>query len=165
MFKIDVDVVVESNFWHHNNMNDATLQKAAEIAINTAMNVIKDEIEDCPQHAQVCILFSDDQTIQKLNQQWRGLDKPTNVLSFPAVSPVIEGEAVMLGDIILAFQTVEREALEEQKPLLHHIQHLVVHGFLHLLGYDHETDEEAHEMESAEIAILAQLGIANPYQE
>ena len=161
---VDVDVVVESDLWHHEDLRDVTLEHMTRTAVNTALDIIKDEIEDYPTQAQVCILFADDEAIQKLNQQWRGMNKPTNVLSFPSLSPVIDGEAVMLGDIILAFETIEREAKEEQKPLIHHIQHLVVHGFLHLLGYDHETDDEAQEMEAAEICVLAKLGIDNPYE-
>ena len=113
----------------------------------------------------VTLLFTSDAEMQVLNRDWRGKDKPTNVLSFPAPAmPVPEGEATPLGDIALACETVSREAAEQGKPLADHTAHLIVHGTLHLLGYDHETDGEAEEMESEERKILARLGIADPYE-
>ena len=114
----------------------------------------------------VTLLFTSDDEMQALNKQWRGKDKPTNVLSFPAAGgmPVPAGEDPPLGDIALAFQTVAREAAEQGKSLAHHTSHLIVHGMLHLLGYDHEEDGEAEEMENEERVILARLGIADPYK-
>ncbi|TIX40762.1 MAG: rRNA maturation RNase YbeY, partial [Mesorhizobium sp.] len=99
-----------------------------------------------------------------LNVGWRGKDKPTNVLSFPAF-PFARGGPLppMLGDIVLAAETVVREAALEHKPLENHISHLVIHGLLHLLGYDHETDAEAELMEATERAALARLAIPDPY--
>lgn len=113
---------------------------------------------------ELSVLFTDDAHIRALNAQWRGKDKATNVLSFPAF-PVTKGGAVppMLGDVVLARETVAREAELESKTFDHHLTHLVVHGTLHLLGYDHETDAEAEEMEAAERRILARLAIADPY--
>ncbi|MBN8532434.1 MAG: rRNA maturation RNase YbeY [Alphaproteobacteria bacterium] len=114
-------------------------------------------------HAEVApkaltIALSGDRAVQHLNRDFRGKDKPTNVLSFPADEPDY------LGDVILAHGVVEREAKEQQKPFANHATHLVVHGVLHLLGYDHETDaEDAKKMESLEKRILAKLGIPNPY--
>jgi len=102
--------------------------------------------------------------IRELNAGWRGKDKPTNVLSFPAVPETREGPLPpMLGDIVLAAGTVAREAALEGKPVENHITHLVVHGLLHLLGYDHETDMQAEEMEAVERAALARLAIPDPY--
>src|SRR5438046_3160548 len=104
-----------------------------------------------------------------LNHNWRGIDKATNVLSFPALQPTgptgPDDAPRMLGDIAIAYQTTRREADEEQKPFDHHLSHLAVHGFLHLIGYDHETDGEAEAMESLEREILAQLGIPDPYAD
>jgi probable rRNA maturation factor len=113
----------------------------------------------------VTLLFTTDDEMQALNKQWRGKDKATNVLSFPAPGgmPVPAGETPPLGDIALGFQTVAREAAEQGKSLPHHTSHLIVHGMLHLLGYDHEEDGEAEEMENEEREILARLGIADPY--
>lgn len=107
----------------------------------------------------VSLLLTDDAAVRELNARFRAQDKPTNVLSFPA-PPNPER---FLGDVALAFGVCEREAREQGKPLAHHLQHLVAHGVLHLLGYDHMNDAEAHEMEGLERVILAGLGIPDPY--
>jgi probable rRNA maturation factor len=108
---------------------------------------------------EVSIVLSDDAFIQTLNKQWRGKDKPTNVLSFP------QDEPGMLGDIIMAYETIAREAREQSKTFNNHAIHLTVHGILHLLGHDHEAGEkEEAEMEALEIRILEGLGIKNPYE-
>ena len=111
------------------------------------------------------LLFTSDARIAEINGQWRGKPSATNVLSFPAsvTTPVPVGEPRPLGDIALAYGVVSREALAQKKPLGHHITHLIVHGVLHLLGYDHENDDEAGAMEAREIMILAELGMENPY--
>jgi probable rRNA maturation factor len=110
------------------------------------------------------ILLTSDAEIQTLNKQWRGLDKSTNVLSFPSPRmPVPDGEVAHLGDIVLAWGTVAQEARDAGKPLADHLMHLVVHGTLHLLGFDHENDLDAETMEDKEKVILAGLGLANPY--
>jgi probable rRNA maturation factor len=113
----------------------------------------------------VTVVLSDDDSVQALNGQWRGRDRPTNVLSFPAgpLPPGAEDQPGPLGDIVLARQTLEREAADEGKPLEHHFAHLVVHGFLHLVGHDHETDDEAEAMEALERLVLADLAIPDPY--
>src|SRR5690606_30774609 len=103
-------------------------------------------------------MLADDTRIRDLNRTWRGQDKPTNVLSFPAPEGPPD-DARFLGDIVLAFETVEHEARAEGKPLEHHLAHLAVHGALHLLGYDHERDSDANAMEQHERHILARLGI------
>lgn len=114
--------------------------------------------------SELSIVFSDDAHIRTLNAGWRGKDKATNVLSFP-VFPFPRGGKLppMLGDIVLAAETVAREAALEDKPFENHITHLVIHGLLHLLGYDHETDAEADEMEAIERSALARLAIPDPY--
>jgi probable rRNA maturation factor len=108
--------------------------------------------------AGIAVLLSADADMRALNRQWRGKDAPTNVLSFPAPAG-----AGYLGDIVLAFETVEREAAAQGKAIAAHTAHLLVHGFLHLQGYDHEEDEEAALMEGRERAILAALGYRDPY--
>ncbi len=114
--------------------------------------------------SEVGVTFTDDESIRALNRQWRGQDKPTNVLSFPAFpDPAPDRIPPMLGDIVLAFETLRREAALDEKPFDHHLTHLLVHGLLHLLGYDHETDDDADHMEAAERRVLARLGIADPY--
>jgi probable rRNA maturation factor len=111
------------------------------------------------------LLFTSDARIAEINGQWRGKPSATNVLSFPvsAATPVPEGEPRPLGDIVMAYGIISREAQEQKKPLGHHVTHLIVHGVLHLLGYDHENDDEAGAMEAREIMILAELGMENPY--
>lgn len=117
------------------------------------------------------VLLTDDSEIQHLNKNHRHLDKPTNVLSFPSLTLEeiadlkIPTDIVFLGDIALSYQTIQQEALEQQKSFHHHFIHLVVHGVLHLLGFDHENDQDAHIMESLEIKILSALSIPNPYLE
>ncbi|WP_425354551.1 rRNA maturation RNase YbeY [Jiella sonneratiae] len=115
---------------------------------------------------EISVTYADDATVREANHAWRGKDKPTNILSFPLVQ-LRPGKlpGPLAGDLVLAFETVAREAASEEKPFADHLSHLIVHGFLHLLGYDHLDDGEAAEMEAAEIAILGSLGIADPYGE
>jgi probable rRNA maturation factor len=119
--------------------------------------------------AELAVMLTDDAGIRTLNRNWRGIDKPTNVLSFPALPPTggsgPDDAPRMLGDIAIAYETTRQEADDEQKPFDHHLSHLAIHGFLHLMGYDHETDDEAEAMESLEQEILAQLGIPDPYAD
>ncbi|MCQ8782170.1 rRNA maturation RNase YbeY [Mangrovibrevibacter kandeliae] len=115
---------------------------------------------------EVGITFSNDAAVQALNAEWRGKDKPTNILSFPLVE-LAPGDrpAPMMGDLILARETVLAEARSEAKAVEHHICHLLVHGFLHLAGFDHQDDAEAERMEALEIAILHRLDIPDPYAD
>jgi probable rRNA maturation factor len=106
-------------------------------------------------------VLTNDSAIRKLNRTWRGKNEPTNVLSFP--SDLQAGPYRLLGDVVIAYETLAREARAERKPFDHHLAHLAVHGFLHLCGYDHETDRQAAAMERLETAILARMGIPNPY--
>ena len=108
---------------------------------------------------EVSVVLADDREVQNLNKTFRQKDKPTNVLSFPST---VEGE---LGDIILAYETIMREAEEAGISPLNHTLHLIIHGFLHLLGYDHEEESEAQHMENMEIQILKTLNISNPYED
>ncbi len=112
--------------------------------------------------AALAVVLSNDAEVQSLNRDYRKKDKPTNVLSFPDGS--VEEGVRQLGDIILAYETIAREAAEQKKPMKAHITHLTIHGVLHLLGFDHETEKEAASMESIEISVLKRMGIANPYE-
>lgn len=108
-------------------------------------------------------MLTDNATIRALNRDWRNHDKPTNVLSFPSAAPRVEGSPVLLGDIVIAYETVVAEARADGKPFVDHLAHLVLHGFLHLLGFDHEDDRAAAEMEALERDILAALLVPDPY--
>lgn len=152
---VDVDVAMGCDGWP----DEAFLLAMAKTAFSTAVDVL-----ELDEQFNVSLLFTSDEAVQKLNREWRGKDKPTNVLSFPAGASPVETDIEFLGDIALALETVSQEALEEGKTFEHHLTHLLVHGFLHLCGYDHETgDDDAEEMETLERAILARLAIADPY--
>ena len=141
----------------------------AEAVIMRAIEAAASMVEADTGEAELAVMLTDDLGIRTLNSNWRGIDKPTNVLSFPALQPAGGHEPDdaprMLGDIAIAYQTTRREADDEQKPFSHHLSHLAVHGFLHLVGYDHEKDGEAEVMESLERDILAGLGIPDPYAD
>ena len=117
------------------------------------------------QEAEVSLVFTDDASIRLLNRQYRGKDKPTNVLSFPTPQLVRGRFGPLLGDIVLARETVAAESEADGLTFADHLTHLIVHGFLHLVGYDHEAAGEAAEMEGLETSILHGLGIADPYAE
>jgi probable rRNA maturation factor len=156
------EVLIVADAWNSEPDADAVIQRAVAVAAEMADADTAD--------AELAVMLTDDAGIRTLNSNWRGIDKPTNVLSFPALRPptgVSGADDIppMLGDIAIAYETARREADDEQKPFDHHLSHLAVHGFLHLVGYDHETDDEAEAMEALEIEILAQLGIPDPYAD
>jgi probable rRNA maturation factor len=149
-----IDIEVQSPLWD-----------AEPAAADTVRAALAAAAEAAPAAGEMSVALTDDAAVRVLNRDWRGLDKPTNVLSFPASPPRTKGIPVLLGDVIVAYETLAREAAEEEKPVLHHLAHLVVHGYLHLLGYDHQTDSEAEAMETIEREILARLNIADPYRD
>lgn len=140
----------------------SVFRKLAEKSVAAAIDVAELEFHEM---AELSILLANDAELRALNRQWRGIDKPTNVLSFPGAD-IAPGEpgGLMLGDIAVSLETVKREAELENKTLNDHFCHLVIHGFLHLFGYDHETEEEAQVMEVLETKALARLAIADPYE-
>ncbi len=155
------EVVAAADCWINEPDAEAVIQRAIAAAASAADADVDD--------AELAVMLTDDAGIRTLNKDFRGIDKPTNVLSFPAAPPPGSGTEDdaprALGDIAIAYQTVRREADDEHKPFAHHLSHLAVHGFLHLIGYDHETDDTAEAMEALETEILAQLGIPDPYAE
>jgi probable rRNA maturation factor len=155
------EVLVVADCWQAEPDAEAVVQRA----IAAAAESVDADVGD----AELAVMLTDDAGIRTLNSNWRGIDKPTNVLSFPALQPtgpVGPNDAPrMLGDIAIAYQTTRKEADDEQKPFDHHLSHLAIHGFLHLIGHDHEKDGEAEVMEDLERQILAQLGIPDPYAD
>lgn len=148
-----IDVAIDSELWKkHPEAEDAIRQ--AIIEATHASNAMPGEI---------AIVLTDDAAIRALNKRWRGFDKATNVLSFPAQAAPGGSKPLHLGDIVIAFETTAAEAERDKKPFAHHLAHLAVHGYLHLLGHDHESDHEADAMERLETEILARIGVPNPY--
>jgi probable rRNA maturation factor len=156
------EVLIVADCWSAEADADAVIHRAIEAA---AAMVDTDTTD-----AELAIMLTDDAGIRTLNQNWRGIDKATNVLSFPALQPPEGADEPdemprMLGDIAIAYETTRREADDEEKTFANHLSHLAIHGFLHLVGYDHEKDDEAEEMEALEREILATLGIPDPYAD
>ena len=146
-----IDVLVQSNLWE--DCVDA--KPVIRRAIAKAAAVLSTPA------AELAIVLTDDSAIRLLNRQWRGVDSATNVLSFPTGRA--GGDPSLIGDVVLAYETIAKEARMEGKPFAHHLAHLAVHGFLHLLGYDHERKKDAETMERLERDILRRLAIPDPY--
>ncbi len=134
----------------------------ADTVTRAALAVLADQGMGQDEAYEISIVLADDAFVRDLNRQYRNIDRPTNVLSFPADDDDGLGPC-LLGDVLLAYETVQREADAAGKPMLDHVSHLIIHGALHLLGFDHEDEQEAIEMEAIETAILARLGVADPY--
>jgi len=168
--RISVDILHAAGDW-------SAIKDVDELIHAAATGVAQHQAFPAGPILTFALALSDDAAIQDLNHRYRGLDKPTNVLSFPALPgppqkhpPGNSGEHTpeetrFIGDIMLAAQTILREAREQQKLASHHLQHLVIHGILHLLGFDHECDADANVMEAIEVDILRSLKIPNPYNE
>jgi probable rRNA maturation factor len=152
-----LDILVEAGEWP----SKARLRKIAARVIEAAAIRLG---RDLPEVAELSIVFTDDAHIKSLNRKFRQKNKPTNVLSFPGAPAANGGIGPILGDVVLAQETVSKEAAAEGLTLEAHLAHLILHGFLHILGYDHEDDGEAQIMEGLETAILGGIGIADPYE-
>jgi len=149
-----VDITTRSPLWKARRNAKTVLRRAIRHASSAVSS----------SGGEVSIVLADDSTVRVLNRTWRHEDKPTNVLSFPAdAGKADRGRPHLLGDIVIAYETAEREARIQRKPFAQHLAHLAVHGFLHLVGYDHKSGDEAHAMEHLEILILARLDVPNPY--
>lgn len=163
MSELDIQISVEEGTWP----SEENLRALSERVLGTAAKFLaRAEKQPFPKTSapEVSLVFTSDAEIRGINAEWRSQDKPTNVLSFPAF-PLTPGKipGPMLGDIIFAQETLSREAVELGKSFDDHLTHLLVHGFLHLFGYDHMEDDEAEKMEGLETRILAELGLSDPY--
>ncbi len=152
-----VEILRLSSHWKSLSGFSAIARRAVETTLAESGIETKPGVE-------VTISLSDDDRVRSLNSRWRGIDAPTNVLSFPAVIREQLSFAPMIGDVVLAFETIDRQAAFESKSVRDHSLHLIVHGVLHLLGYDHDTRRRAEKMESLEVHCLALLQISNPYK-
>lgn len=151
--KLKIDVLVDSDHWQEPAKARSLVRRAVAQAAAMASTT----------GTELAIVLTDDSAIRQLNRLWRGIDAATNVLSFP--SKRAADEPPHLGDIVLAYETIAREAGAEGKPFAHHLAHLTVHGFLHLVGYDHDKDADAEAMEQTERKILRRLNIPDPYRQ
>ncbi|MBL1235357.1 MAG: rRNA maturation RNase YbeY [Rhodobiaceae bacterium] len=156
---LNVDITRQSDAWD---------LAAEEVVLRTVQTVFLETGKGLKGPHELSVLLADNEFIHTLNRKYRGKDKPTNVLSFPQADLLVTDDAglmgeVALGDVVLAIETVEEEARAQAKTFEHHLTHLVVHGVLHLLGYDHESDADAEEMEALEVEILKGMKVTNPY--
>lgn len=155
-----IELSIAWDGWSKDRDSAAAMARAAVAATAAVLG------DAAPDAGDICLLLADAERVRALNRDWRGRDRATNVLSFPAGEPArADGPPAFLGDIALAREVVVAEAAAQGKSLDQHFTHLVVHGVLHLLGYDHETDADASIMEDLERRVLARLGIADPYAE
>lgn len=170
---IVLNVAVDNPLWTEAVDFDAVkvAEEIKDLTFNYVSEVADIDFLELAKTFDVNVSLSDDEEVHRLNKEFRGMDKPTNVLSFANVDDdefwdmLDKSERLDLGDIILAFETLKREADEKQITVYAHYCHLLVHGFLHILGFDHQTDEEADEMEGLEVEILEQFSIENPYAD
>jgi len=159
---ISLALAVEAGEWGDVEAIEALAGTALAAAVGDLAKLEAQPFPETP--PEVSLVLADDEMMAGINSQWRNQPKPTNVLSFPAFPLVPGGQpGPMLGDIILARETIEREAGELGKPVDEHITHLIVHGFLHLFGYDHMKNNDAEKMEAIETRILIALGLSDPY--
>jgi probable rRNA maturation factor len=163
---LNVDIDIDGGAWSVEGGTEASFRRCCLEAFNEAQRHGKfggGGVSAC----EIAICLTTDVKLQSLNLQFRGMDKPTNVLSFSALNvdhpTLMKGQPLFLGDIAIAAETVMREAYEQNKTVSDHLSHMIIHGTLHLLGYDHETEGEAQEMETLERKILATQNIADPY--
>lgn len=162
MSRAEIAVLIEHPRWSESLPEvEALCRRAAQAALDAVESPSERPVE-------VSLVLSDDATVRRLNREWRGKDGATNVLSFAALDddgePEVADAPLLLGDVVLAFETCAAEATAEGTGLADHLAHLVVHGLLHLLGWDHQDDGEAAEMEALETDVLGGLGIADPYR-
>jgi probable rRNA maturation factor len=155
---LTIDIARESPLWDAEPAAEAVIERAVAAALAVG------RLDHAPA-AELSVVLTDDAGIATLNGQWRRKDRPTNVLSFPAAPPHAIVAAPLIGDIVLAYETIAREAAADAMAFDDHLAHLAVHGLLHLFGYDHLDDDEAEKMERLETRILADLGVADPYAD
>ena len=166
--RITIDISIQDPEWER--IKD--VENIVRVAVLCALNAIDLPTKEIEQHLkrdlEVSVVLANDSLLQVLNREYREKDTPTNILTFATLDseePVTSQGALNLGDIVLSFETIRKESKEQDKFVLDHLKHLIVHGVLHLLGFDHKIESEATDMETLEIRILEQLDVRNPYTE
>ena len=157
---VQIDVSMQNSIW-------SALDLDAEALCRQAVGDTLAAIGSDSALLEISVVLGDDELLRRLNHESRGFDRPTNVLAFPGDLPgdsLPHGAPCLLGDVVLSHETIAREARQQDKPFENHLRHMVVHGFLHLLGYEHESENEAQTMETLETTILAGMEIPNPYE-
>lgn len=160
-----IDVSISDPEWNASYLDVETL---VDDAINLTLQIATLPKILIARDLEISVVLANDDLVQVLNREYRNIDKPTNVLSFASLDsddPIPDSGPITLGDLILAYQTIDREAREQDKFFKDHFVHLVVHGTLHLLGYDHIDEDDANNMETLEIRILQKMNIQNPYMD
>lgn len=152
---LEIDIVVAASEWNSVDDLEGLTNRCIAVSLGNCLLALAPECE-------ISVTYCDDAAITQLNAKWRGKNAPTNVLSFP--TPGLLEEKQLLGDIIIAYQTVTREAREFGRPIMNYIGHMLIHGVLHLVGYDHETDVEAETMENLERLIALKMDLGDPYE-
>lgn len=156
---LEIHVSLDDPRWRSARVSPTLVRRAVKAALARQAAGLR---------AELSVALADDGRVRELNRAWRKQDKPTNVLAFPAGDVTAAGTAGgpprPLGDVIVAYETVAAEARAQGKTVAAHASHLIVHGVLHLLGFDHDTDAAAADMEAVEVAVLARLGVADPYR-
>jgi probable rRNA maturation factor len=154
---MEIDFLTEDEAWR--------VLPEREALAHAAIRAVFEVLEGPAPEAELSIVFTSDSAMAELNRVWRGKAEPTNVLSFPAAGGAWPGAPQALGDVVLAAGVVSREARAQGKPLANHTSHLIIHGLLHLVGYDHEDDAKAEAMERLEAEVMARLGLPDPYED
>ncbi len=159
---MNLEICIESDLWNSINLDKI---------VDKCVNAVFSKMELKAENIEICFLFANDEEVKLLNKTYRGIDKATNVLSFPANSIETQDDyeedecnIIILGSVALAYETIENESIDQNKNIEDHISHLIVHSVLHLLGYDHIDSVEAKHMEDLEIQILSTLNVHNPYE-
>lgn len=166
---LNIDLCVNSELWLADDLGDLNFSTIQQQILHLSEFIVEClQLSNFSTQIELCVILTNDISIQQLNKQYRAKDQATNVLSFPSLEKNDldhnrKADILILGDVFISFETLCREAAQQKKRFMDHFLHLLCHGILHLLGFDHETDQEAEQMENLEIAILSHFGVESPY--
>lgn len=164
---LNIDLCVNSELWLADDSEDLNFSTIQQQILQLSEFIIERlQLSNFSKQVELCVILTNDVEIRQFNKKYRAKDQATNVLSFPSLEMNDQNhkaDILILGDVFISFETLCREATQQKKRLMDHLLHLLCHGILHLLGFDHETDQEAEQMENLEIAILSHFGVESPY--